>query len=84
MMQLVIQRRVTSIIENKLSERRKHRNSDDSDRKQKQTSEGDGGAVGEESRDPEKGPGDSGACYDTQSQHFADIRQAESGTRRMD
>jgi hypothetical protein len=69
MMQLVIERRITSIIENRLSERRKGGNNDGSDRKQKQTSEGDGEAVGEEGRDPEKGPGDFGACDDTQCQH---------------
>jgi hypothetical protein len=70
MMQLVIQRRITSIIENRLSERRKCRIHDGSDRNQNQTGEGDRGAVGEESRDPEKGPGDSGACDDTKCQHF--------------
>jgi hypothetical protein len=65
MMQLVIERRITSIIENRLLERRKYRNNGGSGRDQNHTSEGDGGSVEEESRDPERGAGDSGACDNT-------------------
>jgi hypothetical protein len=65
MMPLVIQRRIISILENKLSERHKCRTNDGSDRNQNQTCEGDGRAAGE-SRDSEKGLEDSGACHNTQ------------------
>ena len=68
MMQLVIQRRVTSIIENRLLERGKRRNRDSSDPSQQQT---DGRAVGGENQDPEDGLGDPGARDDTQCQHFS-------------
>jgi hypothetical protein len=68
MMQLIIQRRITSIVENKLSERRKRRNNDGSNGNQNQTRPR---AAGGESQDPEKEPGDSGACNDIQCQQFS-------------
>jgi hypothetical protein len=79
-MQLTLQRRITTITEKWLLERIGHRKRDHVGREQT-----DEGSLGGDSRDAEKGLGDTGVCDNTQCQHLAlTLPQTRRGTRQTD